>query len=67
MNLLMGASLLALAKSIYYLINYEIHLCILGILKTDGSLQVSKTLKGLVNARDFEQSKHIGIIVFAIC
>ena len=27
-----------------YLINYEIHLCILGILVTDGSLQVSKTL-----------------------
>ena len=50
-----------------YLINYEIHLCILGILITDGSLQVSKTLQGLVNVRDFEQSKHIEIIVFAIC
>ena len=27
-----------------YLINYEIHLCILGIVITDGALQVSKTL-----------------------
>ena len=34
---------------------------------TDGSLQVSKKLQGLVNARDFEQSKHIEIIVLAIC
>ena len=50
-----------------YLINYEIHLCILGIVITDGSLQVSKTLQRLVNVRDFEQSKHIEIIVFAIC
>ena len=50
-----------------YLINYEIHLFILGIVLTDGSLQVSKTLYGLVNARDFKQSKHIEIIVFAIC
>ena len=40
---------------------------ILGIVITDGSLQVSKTLQGLVNAHDFEQSKHIEIIVFAIC
>ena len=27
-----------------YLINYEIHLCILGIVITDGSLQVRKTI-----------------------
>ena len=47
--------------------NYEIHLCILGILITDGSLKVTKTLYGLVNARDFQQSKHLEIIVFAIC
>ena len=40
---------------------------ILGIVITDGSLQVSKKLYGLVNARDFEQSKHIEIIVLAIC
>ena len=40
---------------------------ILGIVITDGSLQVSKKLYGLVNARDFEQSKHIEMIVFAIC
>ena len=45
----------------------EIHPFILGIVITDGSLQVSKTLQGLVNAFDFEQSKHIEIIVFAIC
>ena len=31
------------------------------------SLQVSKKLHGLVNARDFEQCKHIEIIVLAIC
>ena len=36
-------------------------------LLTDGSLQVSKKLKGFVNARDFEQCKHIEIIVLAIC
>ena len=43
------------------------HPFILDIVITDGSLQVSKTLQGFVNARDFEQSKHIEIIVFAIC
>ena len=36
-------------------------------LLTDGSLQVSKKLKGFVNVRDFEQCKHIEIIVLAIC
>ena len=50
-----------------YLINYEIYPFILGIFITDGSLQVSKKLQGLVNARDFEQWKHIEIIVLAIC
>ena len=50
-----------------YLINYETYPFILGIVITDGSLQVSKTLESLVNARDFEQSKHIEIIVLAIC
>ena len=50
-----------------YLINYEIHPFILGIVITDGSLQVSKQLWGLVNSRDFERSKHIKILVFAIC
>ena len=39
----------------------------MGIGITDESLQVRKTLQGLVNERDFEQSKHIEIIVFAIC
>ena len=32
-----------------------------------GSLQVSKKLWGLVNGREFEQWKHIEIIVLAIC
>ena len=50
-----------------YLINQEIYPFILGIVITDGSLQVSKTLWGLVNGRDFEQSKHIEIIVLGIC
>ena len=34
---------------------------------TDGSLQVSKKLSGLVNVRDFEQCEHIQIIVLASC
>ena len=38
-----------------------------GIFITDGSLQVSKRLQGLVNERDLEQCKHIEIIVLAIC
>ena len=44
--------------TIISIINYEMHPFILDIVLTDGSLQVSKTLQGLVNARDFEQSKH---------
>ena len=47
--------------------NYEIYPCILGIFITDGSLQVSKKLYGLINERDFEQCKHIEIIVLANC
>ena len=47
--------------------NYEIFPFILGIFITDGSLQVSKKPQDLVNARDFEQCKHIEIIVLAIC
>ena len=39
----------------------------MGIFITDGSLQVSKKLSGLTNARDFEKCKHIEIIVLAIC
>ena len=62
-----GAPLLGLARSLYYLINYEIYPFILEIFITDGSLQLSKNLYGLVNARDFEQCKHIGIIFLAIC
>ena len=50
-----------------YLINYEIHLFIWASFWQMGPYKSSKTLKGLVNARDFEQSKHIEIIVFAIC
>ena len=50
-----------------YLINCETYPFILGMVITDGSFQVSKQLYGLINARDFEQSKHIEIIIFAIC
>ena len=48
--------------TLLYLLNYEIYPFILGIFITDGSLQVSKKLKRLVNARDFEQCKHVEII-----
>ena len=47
--------------------NYQIYPFIFGIFITDGSLKVSKKLQGLINARDFEQSKHIEMIVLAIC
>ena len=50
-----------------YLINYEIYPFILGIFKTDGSLQVNKKFYGLVNVHDFEQCKHTEIMVLAIC
>ena len=36
-------------------------------LQGSGSLQVKKKFEGLINARDFEQCKHIEIIVLAIC